>query len=103
MISEIKFDLFCIFGEKKSEVINSATAVSVSISISPGARGSGPDVPYVELKEDVVVGVLVGEGDRALLLQVDGVNQRHGALVTVRLQIHALRRPRRAATTKHTV
>lgn len=59
---------------------------------------------YVELKEDVVVGVLVGEGDRALFLQVDGVNQRHRTLITVWLQVHTLRRPWGAATitTKHT-
>lgn len=48
---------------------------------------------YVELKEDVVVRVLVRKGDGALLLQMDGVNQRHRTLVTVGLQIHTLWRP----------
>lgn len=37
----------------------------------------------IELKEDVVVRVLVGEGDRALFLQMDGINQRHCALIAV--------------------
>lgn len=54
--------------------------------------------PHVKLEEDVVVGVLVGEGDGAWLFQMDGVNQRHCAFVTIRLQIHTLRRPRGAAT-----
>lgn len=31
--------------------------------------------PHVKLKEHVVVGVLVGEGDRALFFQMDGVNK----------------------------
>lgn len=31
--------------------------------------------PHIKLKEDVVVGVLVGEGDGALFFQMDGVNQ----------------------------
>lgn len=53
---------------------------------------------HVKLKEDVVVGILVGEGDRALSFQMDGVNQRHCAFIPIRLQIHALRRPRGAAT-----
>lgn len=44
-----------------------------------------PPTSYVELEEDVVVGILVGEGDRTLLLQVDGVDQGHGALVSVGL------------------
>lgn len=39
-------------------------------------------VAYIELKEDVVR-ILVGEGDRALFLQMDSVNQRHCAFVTV--------------------
>ena len=51
---------------------------------------------YIELEEDVVVRVLVGEGDGALFLKVDSVNQRHRALIAVRLQIHTLWRPRRA-------
>lgn len=49
--------------------------------------------PHVKLEEDVVVGVLVGEGDGAWLFQMDGVNQRHCAFITIRLQIHTLRRP----------
>lgn len=52
---------------------------------------------HVELEEDVVVGVLVGEGDGALFLQMDGINQRHCTFIPVRLQIHSLWRPRRAA------
>lgn len=48
---------------------------------------------HVELEEDVVVGVLVGEGDGALFLQMDGINQRHCTFIPVRLQIHSLWRP----------
>lgn len=49
---------------------------------------------HIKLKEDVVVRVLVGEGDGAFFLQVDGVNQRHRTLVAVGLQIHTLWHPR---------
>ena len=37
---------------------------------------------HIELKEDVAVRVLVGEGDGALLLQAHHVHQSHSALVT---------------------
>lgn len=43
--------------------------------------------PYKELKEDVVVHVLVLKEDVARLLQVHSVDQRHSAVITVRLYI----------------
>jgi len=65
-----------------------------------GARGlwagPGASLTHVELEEEVVVGVLVGEGHGALLLQVHGVDQGHGAVVPVGLQVDPLRSPGRA-------
>lgn len=52
-----------------------------------------PPASYVELEEDVVVGVLVGEGDRALFFQVDSVHQGHRTLISVGLQVHPLGQP----------
>lgn len=48
-----------------------------------------------ELEEEVGVGVLVEEGDEALLLQVDRVDEGDGALVPVGLYVAALGNPRR--------
>ena len=56
--------------------------------------------PYKELKEDVVVHVLVLKEDVARLLQVHSVDQRHSAVITVRLYIVPTRKPRRAVETE---
>lgn len=48
---------------------------------------------HKELKQQVVVWILVLEADGALFLQVDGVDERHRALVPVGLQVVSLRHP----------
>lgn len=56
---------------------------------------------HKELKQQVVVWVLVLEADRALFLQMDGVDEGHGALVPVRLQVVSLRHPGGAVKQKN--
>lgn len=48
---------------------------------------------HEKLKQQVLVRVLVIEADPALLLEVDGVDEGHGALVPVGLQVASLRHP----------
>lgn len=55
---------------------------------------------HKELKQQVVVWVLVLEDDGALFLQMDGVDEGHGALVPVGLQVVSLRHPGGAAWQK---
>lgn len=52
---------------------------------------------HKELKQQVVVWVLVLEHDGALFLQMDGVDEGHRALVPVGLQVVSLRHPGGAA------
>lgn len=56
--------------------------------------------PYKELKEDVVVDVLVLKDDITRLLKVHSIDQRHGAVVTIWLYVISTRDPRRAVETK---
>lgn len=56
--------------------------------------------PYKELKEDVVVHILVLKEDIAWLLQVHSVDQRDSAVIPVRLYIVPTRKPRRAGKTE---
>lgn len=56
--------------------------------------------PYKELKEDVVVDVLVLKEDITRLLKVHSIDQRHGAVITIWLYVISTRDPRRAVETK---
>lgn len=56
---------------------------------------------HKELKQQVVVWVLVLEADRALFLQMDGVDEGHRALVTVGLKVVSLRHPGGAVKQKN--
>lgn len=55
---------------------------------------------HKELKQQVVVWILVLKADRALFLQMDGVDERDRALISVGLQIVSLRHPGRTAGPK---
>lgn len=48
---------------------------------------------HKELKQQVVVWILVLKADGALFLQVDGVDERDGAFVPVGHQVVSLRQP----------
>lgn len=52
---------------------------------------------HKELKQQVVVWILILKADGALFLQMDGVDERDGALVPVGHQVVSLRQPRGAA------
>lgn len=58
------------------------------------------DKTHEELEQKVLVWILVLKADRALLLQVDGVDERDRALVPVGLQVVSLRHPGRTAGKK---
>ncbi len=55
---------------------------------------------HEELKQQVVVWILVLEADRSLFLQMDGVDERDCAFIPVGLQIVSLRHPGRTARKK---
>lgn len=52
---------------------------------------------HKELKQQVVVWILVLKADGSLFLQMDGVDERDGAFVTVGHQVVSLRQPGRTA------
>ena len=58
------------------------------------SRPLGNADTHKEVEHEVAVWVLVLEGDLALLLQMDGVDEGDGTLVPVGLQIAALGDPR---------
>lgn len=52
---------------------------------------------HKELKQQVVVWILVLKADGSLFLQMHGVDERYGAFVTVGHQVVSLRQPGRTA------
>ena len=56
--------------------------------------------PYEELKEDVVVHILVLKEDITWLLEVHSIDQGYRAVITIGLYVVSTRDPRRAVETK---
>lgn len=52
---------------------------------------------HKELKQQVVVWILVLKADRALFLQMDGIDERNCAFIPVGLHVVSLRHPGRTA------